>query len=233
MIRTYTYEQLVKAVQNNNTISGVLRELNLVAAGGNYRSIKRAIEDNNLDTSHFTYSWNKGKQLKHISEYKGVVKIKRWTIESRGHKCEDCGRSSWKGEPIPIELHHIDGDRTNNSEENLSLLCPNCHTFTENWRRSKTTNDVVILRVPNRPQHKVVVKENKEKLIKVCLDCNKEIYRRATRCKSCAGRLQPTKIDWPSNETLIQMVYSSSYSAVGRQLGVSDNAVRKRLSRQN
>lgn len=44
--------------------------------------------------------------------------------------------------------------------------------------------------------------------------------------KSRTGR---TKIEWPSHDVLTQMVYDSNYSEVGRQLGVSDNAVRKRL----
>ena len=34
---------------------------------------------------------------------------------------------------IPLEVHHIDGDCTNNKEENLQLLCPNCHSLTENF----------------------------------------------------------------------------------------------------
>jgi predicted HNH restriction endonuclease len=34
---------------------------------------------------------------------------------------------------IPLQIHHIDGDATNNKEENLQLLCPNCHTLTENY----------------------------------------------------------------------------------------------------
>lgn len=35
----------------------------------------------------------------------------------------------------PLHVHHIDGDATNNSEENLQLLCPNCHSLTENFGR--------------------------------------------------------------------------------------------------
>lgn len=38
------------------------------------------------------------------------------------------------GEP-PLHVHHIDGDATNNSEDNLQLLCPNCHSLTENYGR--------------------------------------------------------------------------------------------------
>ena len=50
------------------------------------------------------------------------------------HRCECCGLTEWLGEPIPLELHHIDGDRTNNVLENYQLLCPNCHAFTDSYR---------------------------------------------------------------------------------------------------
>ena len=50
------------------------------------------------------------------------------------HKCECCGLTTWLDEPIPLELHHKDGDRTNNTLENFMLLCPNCHAFTDSYR---------------------------------------------------------------------------------------------------
>jgi hypothetical protein len=46
--------------------------------------------------------------------------------------CEDCGRTTWQGKVIPLELHHINGDRFDNRLENLRLLCPNCHALTDN-----------------------------------------------------------------------------------------------------
>ena len=50
------------------------------------------------------------------------------------HKCECCGLTTWLDEPIPLELHHKDGDRTNNTLENFMLLCHNCHAFTDSYR---------------------------------------------------------------------------------------------------
>lgn len=46
--------------------------------------------------------------------------------------CERCDNSKWLGEPIPIELHHVNGDRFDNRIENLQMLCPNCHALTDN-----------------------------------------------------------------------------------------------------
>ena len=34
---------------------------------------------------------------------------------------------------MTLELHHIDGDETNNELTNLQYLCPNCHSLTENY----------------------------------------------------------------------------------------------------
>lgn len=48
--------------------------------------------------------------------------------------CISCKLSEWLGQPIPLEIEHKDGDRRNNSRDNLSLLCNNCHALTSTWR---------------------------------------------------------------------------------------------------
>ena len=71
-----------------------------------------------------------------ISGASGIPKhLKRYLMELHNNKCEKCG---WGEEHpithnIPLEVHHIDGDCTNNRLENLQLLCPNCHCLTENF----------------------------------------------------------------------------------------------------
>jgi hypothetical protein len=59
---------------------------------------------------------------------------RRVLLQQRGHQCEVCGFSEWMGKPIAIELDHIDGDADNNTEENLRLICPNCHAQTESYK---------------------------------------------------------------------------------------------------
>lgn len=50
-------------------------------------------------------------------------------------KCECCGQGpEWLGKRLPLELHHVDGNRENNSLENLKILCPNCHSQTDTFR---------------------------------------------------------------------------------------------------
>ena len=50
------------------------------------------------------------------------------------NQCELCNLSEWLNNPIKLELHHIDGNTNNNSLENIQLLCPNCHSFTDNYK---------------------------------------------------------------------------------------------------
>lgn len=40
------------------------------------------------------------------------------------------------GNNISFELHHKDGNKLNNSRDNLEILCPNCHSQTPNYRFS-------------------------------------------------------------------------------------------------
>jgi hypothetical protein len=61
----------------------------------------------------------------------------RKRLFAEGYKeeiCECCKRSEWLGEKIPLELHHKDGDKMNNDLDNLEIVCPNCHTFTETYK---------------------------------------------------------------------------------------------------
>ena len=55
-------------------------------------------------------------------------------------KCEICNNSEWLGKVIPLELHHIDGDRFNNQLDNLQIICPNCHAQTDNYRAKNIKN---------------------------------------------------------------------------------------------
>jgi len=49
------------------------------------------------------------------------------------NRCEECGITDWRGRPLTMALHHINGDGTDNRLVNLVLLCPNCHAQTPNY----------------------------------------------------------------------------------------------------
>ena len=78
-------------------------------------------------------------RLKPISELNPLSKdtIRKRLILKRGWQCQSCRLFEWSGKPITLEIEHKDGNHKNNNEENLELLCPNCHSYTATWRRKK------------------------------------------------------------------------------------------------
>jgi hypothetical protein len=241
--------ELEKAVLSSVSIASTLRCLDLVPSGGNYTTINHAIKKFGIDTSHFTgqghlsgktHNFNtrpldeilvKGK-LENTYRLRNRLlrdKIKR-------HQCENCKLETWLDKPIPLELHHVDGDRTNNLLENIQLLCPNCHALTDNYRAKKTRK--IILCSCGKEMYKGSRKCKECRKInyvrkgystpKYCI-CGKLISIRAKNCKSCTRKGKREKIQWPSIDELKNMVRNSSYLAISRTLGVSDSAIRKRI----
>ena len=143
-----TREELEAAAEKSSSIACMCRLLKLVPSGGNYRIIHNAIEKYKIDTSHFTgQGWNinlkfkpfEGKKIEEIlvenSTYQSYKLKKRLIAEGiKKSVCESCGQSKWLEQPIPLELHHINGNNSDNRLENLRLLCPNCHALTDSYR---------------------------------------------------------------------------------------------------
>ena len=61
--------------------------------------------------------------------------LKKRLLEAglKTNRCERCNLEEWRGEPIVIALHHLNGDGNDNRLENLVFLCPNCHSQTANY----------------------------------------------------------------------------------------------------
>lgn len=100
--------------------------------------LRKYFDENNIDYSHYNgQAWRAGGQLADLAQNDfGVITpsiIKKHLLQEREHKCECCQQTEWLGQKIMLEVHHIDGNRANNTRENLMLLCPNCHSMTENW----------------------------------------------------------------------------------------------------
>lgn len=67
-----------------------------------------------------------------------------WVFKQKPERCESCGTGPhYNGKPLVLQIHHVDGNNRNNKLENLQILCPNCHSQTDNFggrgkKRSKT-----------------------------------------------------------------------------------------------
>ena len=99
----------------------------------------------NIDTSHFTgQGWNKDNHetkvgievyLSNQRPIKSIGLKRRLFNDGLKQKvCEVCHRTEWNEKPIPLELHHINGDNSDNTLSNLQIICPNCHALTDNYR---------------------------------------------------------------------------------------------------
>jgi 5-methylcytosine-specific restriction endonuclease McrA len=138
-IVNYTDEDIIEIAKNVKSMAGLLKGVGLKPVGGNYANMNRKLQLLNVNTDHWTRQlWSKGRQLKDWSTYTRAYNFRKHLINERGNQCEECKLTTWLDYPIKLELHHIDGDRTNNVIENLQLLCPNCHSFTDTWRKSST-----------------------------------------------------------------------------------------------
>ena len=88
--------------------------------------------------------WKNGEEDGLSGGYSVSKRIRRYFFEKYGCKCQKCGwgeKNEYTG-VVPLQIHHIDGDCKNNKEENLQLLCPNCHSLTENFgSRNKTATE--------------------------------------------------------------------------------------------
>lgn len=134
----YTESDIIEQAKLARGLADLLRRLDLKVAGGNFNTIKKKLKILNIDTSHWKgQGWNKGEQLKDWENYKRSNNLKPHLIKERGHKCQICGLTKWNNDDIMLEVHHIDGNRINNELINLQLLCPNCHSTTDNWRNKK------------------------------------------------------------------------------------------------
>jgi HNH endonuclease len=152
--RKHSSEDLKKALESSQSIREALRKVGLVPAGGNYETAHRLIREMHIDISHMTgQGWNQGDHSRTLamnrpttpleevlvrdSAYRGGTHKLKQRLLSSGlmeRLCENCGMCTWNGEPIPLELEHINGKRFDNRIENLRLLCPNCHAQTPTYR---------------------------------------------------------------------------------------------------
>ena len=67
--------------------------------------------------------------------YYQTLKLKKRLIKEgiKKNECEICKISEWNGEPLSMQLDHIDGNSHNHKLENLRMTCPNCHSQTETY----------------------------------------------------------------------------------------------------
>ena len=96
----------------------------------------------NYQYKNYINNWKNGIENGMSGKYQMSHHIKRYLFEKYDNKCSKCGWSETNKytNNIPLEIEHIDGNYLNNKEENLILLCPNCHSLTSTYKGANKGN---------------------------------------------------------------------------------------------
>ncbi|QIJ62960.1 HNH endonuclease signature motif containing protein [Streptomyces sp. JB150] len=147
-------DRLRAAVSAGESYADVMRLLGLDVNHTNHRRVRRRVAQLDLDTSHFRRrSWGSppatprrpsaGDVLTVLPP--GSARLNRdrlhAALRQRGVpcRCASCGNAGeWLGQPITLQIDHINGDWRDNRPDNLRYLCPNCHALTATWCRRKS-----------------------------------------------------------------------------------------------
>jgi len=224
-------EEFRLLIKNSNSLSEVLKKIGLSSNGGGSRSvINKRIKILNIDCSDlkFKIAQKRRENFKSIHEktledifsgkceYISTNSLRKRLVREGvlEYKCSLCDISEWNGNKISLQLDHIDGDRKNNSLENLRILCPNCHSQTKTYagkrnNKYKTTNQYGI-----------------------CKKCGKKILLNSKLCVTCNG-IEKRKVIHPSKEELQKIIWEIPTSLLKVKFGVSDVAIAKWCKQYN
>ena len=152
-MRQYTKEWLEELCKESYSYAEVLRKAGRKQGGGTQATLRRKIEEFQIDISHFTgQKWHESpnQQDNKVSREKYTLeevfcknspvtqKVLRGYVERHSvikYECSQCGCDGhWQNGIISLEIDHIDGDNKNNEISNLRYLCPNCHALTDTYR---------------------------------------------------------------------------------------------------
>jgi transposase-like protein len=226
----YTEQQARAAVAASFSYAETLRRLGLRAAGGNAALLRKWLERWRVSTDHFDpYLHSRGPRRSRIPLEEILVegstyaraKLKHRLYEEglRVRRCELCGQGElWRGLTMSLILDHVNGVHDDNRLENLRIVCPNCAATLATHCGRKN-------RIPMAAQ--------------LCPRCGEEFTpndRRQRYCSRYCGLRHPRsgrpksalrRVERPPYEQLVREIAETSYVAVGRKYGVSDNAIRK------
>jgi hypothetical protein len=231
----YTEDEAREAVAASKSYSEALRRLRMRPAGGNHKLFKRYVDEVwQIPTAHFDAGAAARRVplrasmpmsevlVEHSSYTRARLKQRLYEEGLKQRRCELCGQGEeWRGRVMSLILDHVNGVPDDNRLENLRIVCPNCAATLDTHCGRK-----------NRQQP----------LQRKCRRCGREFLAKYPQHRYCShacgcrwdraklrGVPKPEyhKVERPPYEKLMAEIEATSYCAVGRKYGVSDNAVRK------
>lgn len=220
IIDNYSKEELEQIVKQSKSIKEVIGKLGYQTSGGrNNETVKNRINKYNIDISHFSYTKGIVRTEENIfikDSTASQATLRKWYIKGQytPYVCSICGQEpKWQGKELTLILDHINGSNHDDRLENLRWVCPNCN------QQLETTG------------FKKIRAEENQKIRKkfYCIDCGKEISKNSIRCIDCSNktRKKVSKENMPTREELKEKIRNQSFLQIGRDYGVTDNAIRK------
>jgi len=217
-------------VSSSLTLAEILRRLGIQAQAGNYKTLKRRLIEEHIDTQHLPIGCRnyKGKKISNPVSLDNVLvehsSYSRSSLKKRllregllKNECVECGQQpEWNNKSLVLVLDHINGENDDNRLTNLRLLCPNCNSQQPTFCGR------------HKPRVNWIIRENR--IPRVCTGCRKELSRLTvgSLCVVCLGKTN-RKVERPEKGLLQEEVQTTNYCAVARKYGVCDNTIRKWL----
>lgn len=222
LIDQYSKEELELIVSQSNSIKEVISKIGYTTqSGSNNETVKTRLQKFQIDISHFTHQTPIKRTEDNIFIENSTASqktLRDWYVKGKysSYICSICGQKPfWNGKELTLILDHINGHNKDDRLENLRWVCPNCN------QQLDTTNG-------KNSNRKNLQKKN------YCVDCGKEISRNATRCKECNINFTINQNILPvSRDELKMLIKTQSFTSIGKQFNVSDNAVRKWCDKYN
>ena len=212
-------------LNTSSSFVDILIKVGLDPYNGNHKTLNHRIREGGFDISILEKNRKKNQEIHMKSLHKKKtysledVLVENSTFDRKNlknkileynlisYECCVCkNKGEWLSKSLSLQLDHINGINNDNRLENLRFLCPNCHSQTETY-----------------------CGKHRKKIYK-CLDCDNIINKGNTRCKKCSPKINGAnqrKFEI-SKEELENLIDKYPMTTVGKMLGVSDNAVRKR-----
>ena len=201
--------------------------------------------------------WKQGLEDGMSGDYSVSSHIRKYLHIKYNSKCCKCGwgETNPYTNSIPLEIEHIDGNYKNNKEENLQLICPNCHSLTPTYKGANSgkgrlgrkkysqqygpdpqmlePNKATLAKIQKHLDPNTITKINQ------CPICGDKISESSKYCKSCRHKIQKEEAiksreqQGITREFLKQEIRTKPFTQIAKEQGVSDNAIRKWCKKYN
>lgn len=182
----FSREEIGNAINSSNTRQELLEKLGFKHSG-NFVTLNKIINEYNL-TEDYNNLKERSKdalriKVKNLGKNKlsedlifivnskvSGNSLRRYILKNNllPYICSKCGNNgTWEGEELGLQVHHINGIHNDNRLENLTFLCPNCHSQTDNFMNKdrdekKKIRDKEIKKAERNLKNQIFIEERKK-----------------------------------------------------------------------